>query len=294
MNAKQDVSGDLMQELLKAQRNEMTEHAVYLHIARAAPTGHNRKVLETIAKEEKQHALFWQSKTGRGVGADPFLVFFYTASARLMGFTFAVKLMEKGEKLAQINYAKIARIIPGVRKIEEQEEEHEMKLLRMLDEEQLQYVGSMILGVNDALVELTGTLAGLTFALGNPRLIALAGTISGIAASLSMGGSEYLSTKAENQGRNPVRAALYTGVTYFLTVILLITPYLLIPQVFVALAVTLAAALLIIVFFAFYMAVAQEAPFKRRVAEMAAISMGVAAFTFILGYILRRVFDIVL
>ena len=55
-------------------------------------------------------------------------------------------------------------------KIAEDEERHEQKLLAILDEERLQYVGSMVLGLNDALVELTGTLAGLTLALQNTKL----------------------------------------------------------------------------------------------------------------------------
>jgi VIT1/CCC1 family predicted Fe2+/Mn2+ transporter len=46
-------------------------------------------------------------------------------------------------------------------------------------------------------VELTGALSGLTLAFRNTRLIAMAGLITGIAASLSMAGSEYLATKSE-------------------------------------------------------------------------------------------------
>ena len=53
----------------------------------------------------------------------------------------------------------------------------EKALLEMLDEERLKYVGSMVLGLNDALVELTGSLAGFTFAMQNTKLIALSGLI---------------------------------------------------------------------------------------------------------------------
>ena len=79
------------------------------------------------------------------------------------------------------------------KKIAQDEDRHESQLLGMLDEERLQYVGSMVLGLSDALVELTGTLAGLTFALQNNRLVALSGLITGISATLSMTSSEYLS-----------------------------------------------------------------------------------------------------
>ena len=61
----------------------------------------------------------------------------------------------------------------------------------------------VVLGLNDALVELTGVLAGLTLALRETRLIAMAGLITGIAASLSMAASEYLSTKTEEVDKDP-------------------------------------------------------------------------------------------
>src|SRR5574341_282925 len=103
-----------------------------------------------------------------------------------------------------------------------EEDMHEQKLLAMLDEEHLHYVGSVVLGLNDALVELTGALAGLTLALQNTELIALTGLITGIAASLSMAASEYLSTRSEETEKHPFRAAVYTGIAYIITVTLLI------------------------------------------------------------------------
>ena len=51
----------------------------------------------------------------------------------------------------------------------------------MIDEEKLKYIGAVVLGMNDALVELTGTLAGLTLALQNEKLVGVAGLITGVA-----------------------------------------------------------------------------------------------------------------
>ena len=86
------------------------------------------------------------------------------------------------------------------------------------------YLGSIVLGLNDALVELTGVLAGLTLALQNSRIIVVSGLIIGLAASLSMAASEYLSTKAEANGRSPGVSAFYTGIAYLITVLFLIFP----------------------------------------------------------------------
>ena len=87
--------------------------------------------------------------------------------------------------------------MPIAQHIAEEEEEHEKELIGLIDEERMKYTGAMVRGLSDALVELTGTLAGLTLSLLNTRLIAMVGLIIGIAASLSMAGSEYLATKSE-------------------------------------------------------------------------------------------------
>lgn len=116
--------------------------------------------------------------------------------------------------------------MPYAKSIVKDEDEHEKQLIDLIDEERLRYVGSMVLGLNDALVELTGALAGLTFALRNTHVVAMAGLITGVAASLSMAASEYLSTKSEEGAKNPLKASVYTGSAYVLTVLFLIFPYL--------------------------------------------------------------------
>ena len=150
----------------------------------------------------------------------------------------------------------------------------------MLDEERLSYVGSMVLGMNDAMVEMTGTLAGLTLAMQNTRLIALSGLITGIAATLSMASSEYLSSKSEGRP-DALKSASYTGVAYLVTVALLILPYLLFDESHYlwAMGTMVVIVLLILVVFNYYLSVAQDLPFKKRFGQMAGISLGVAALS---------------
>jgi VIT1/CCC1 family predicted Fe2+/Mn2+ transporter len=139
-------------------------------------------------------------------------------------------------------------LIDQVTAITKEENEHENALLGMLDEERLRYIGSVVLGLNDALVELTGALAGLTLALQNTRLIALTGSITGIAGALSIAASEYLSTKTEAATQQPLKAAFYTGITYVMTVVLLIVPYLVLNNYYLSLACTLTTVVLVIAF----------------------------------------------
>ena len=196
--------------------------------------------------------------------------------------------MENGEKGAQVNYDQIREHIPEIDNWIEDEHKHENSLIDMLDEERLQYAGSVVLGLNDALVELTGALAGLTLALQNVELIALTGLITGVAASLSMAASEYLATRSEkNTDKHPVRAAIYTGIAYISTVTILILPYLLFENYFLDLALALIAGVVIIAVFNYYISVAQDESFKDRFIEMAGLSLSVAAFSFGIGYLIR-------
>ncbi|TET49886.1 MAG: rubrerythrin family protein [Anaerolineales bacterium] len=284
-----DITNEVREKLLRFQRNEITEYHIYSRLATTVESEANRRILEQIAADELRHYGVWKGYTGQDVAPSRFQVFKYVLISRLFGFTFGVKLMERGERGAQESYGDMADIIAESEAIAKEEGDHEDELLGMLDEQLLRYTGSIVLGLNDALVELTGALAGLTLALGDKQLVALTGSVTGIAAALSMGASEYLSTKSEESDQDPVRAALYTGTAYVIAVVLLILPYLLLDNLYVCLASTLVVAVLIIAAFNYYISVARDQPFRRRFAEMAGISLGVAGLSFGVGYLLRSV-----
>ncbi len=283
-----ELSPDLLKRLVAVQEHEITGHHTYKRIAGMMPVGQNRRVIEQMATAELGHYQTWKRYTRRDIAPNRLRVWLFALVARVLGFTFAIKLLEQGEERAQLSYAEIARSLSEAAAIRAEEEEHEEQLLGMLDEERLRYVGSVVLGLNDALVELTGALAGLTLAFQNTQLIALSGLITGISASVSMGASEYLSTRSEQTEKNPLRAAVYTGLTYILTVAFLILPYLLLDNYLVCLAIALATAVAIIAVFNYYVAVAWGESFRRRFLEMAGVSLGVAAFSFVIGYLIRR------
>ncbi len=283
------ISEEVRQNILRFQETEITEYHIYKKLAKRIKSKENAKILDQIAEDELRHYNGWKKYTNEEVKPRWFSVWFYYAVSMVFGFTFGVKLMEMGEEKAQGNYDAVSSVIPEAKQYHDEEEEHEHKLLDMLDEERLQYAGSVVLGLNDALVELTGALAGLTLALQNGQLIALSGLITGIAASLSMAASEYLSTRSENTGKHPVRAAVYTGIAYIITVTLLVMPYLISPKTFyLDLVIALATAVMIIAVFNYYISVAQGESFKARFLEMAGLSLSVAAFSFVIGYFIRQ------
>jgi VIT1/CCC1 family predicted Fe2+/Mn2+ transporter len=282
---------ELRKNIIFFQQSEITEHFVYKNLSGVFKDIKHQNVLQQISEDELRHYNFWKSYSKEEIKPNLIKIWFYYFLARIFGLTFAVKLMERGEANAVLIYERIAKDIPDVKTVIEDENAHEEELLNLIDEERLKYVGSVVLGLNDALVELTGALAGLTLALQNIKLVAVAGLVTGIAASLSMAASEYLSTKSEGD-KDPIKASVYTGITYFLTVIFLIFPYLILQNPYLCLGITLFNAIIVIFIFTFYVSVAQEAPLLKRFAEMAIISLGVAALSFIIGFFIRRFFGI--
>ena len=286
---KKNLSIKALDIIKKMQQSELTESYIYEAIARFAKGEENKKVLHRLAKEEKAHYEIWKKYTDIEMKPEKWKIFKFKWIARILGFTFAVKLMEHGEGRAQEEYEALEQEVPESIHIREQEEEHEEALLGMLDEERLQYVGSMVLGLNDALVELTGSLAGFTFAMQNTRLIALSGLILGISATFSMASSEFLSARSEGR-TDAFKSCAYTGVAYLATVVLLIAPYLVFgnAQYILALLSMLAIVVLIIAGFTYYTSVAQSEPFKSRFLEMAGISIGVAVISFFVGVLAKQ------
>lgn len=283
------LSDKAMGVLTSMQNNEYTEHFIYKKIASFVKSPSDRSVLESISQDELRHSRVWQNYTGKESVANKRRIFFYTLCARLLGYTFAIKLMEKGEDAAGELYGSISDEVPEAAQFSLDEQGHEEALIELLDEERLTYVGSMVLGLNDALVELTGTLAGLTFALRDTKLIALSGLITGISATLSMASSEYLSSKSEGRS-DALKSCVYTGIAYCVTVALLVLPYLCFSSANYgwALGTMLLIVIGIISFFSYYISVAKGLSFKSRFTEMASISIGVALISFVIGLLVKR------
>ncbi len=281
-----------MKALIKLQKAEINGHYIYKNLAKRIKVKENSDVLKRISDEELIHYGVFKAYTKKDVKASRFTIFFYTFISIVFGLTFGVKLLEKGERNAVNNYEPLVEDIPEIKEIIEEEENHEMELIGLLNEERLSYMSSVVLGLNDALVELTGALAGFTLSIQHSRTIALLGIITGISASLSMAASEYLSTKTEEDdgedSNNPLKASIYTGVAYIITVTLLVLPFLFITNYVVSLGVSIGIAVVIIAIFNYYISVAKDYSFKKRFFGMAFVSLSVAAISFLIGYLVKR------
>lgn len=151
-------------------------------------------------------------------------------------------------------------------------------------EQSAKYISPIVLGLNDALIELTGALAGFTMVLPDSRTIILAGLTTGIAATLSMAASEYLSQDAGGKTRRPWRPALVTGMTYFITVAVLLFPFIVIQTPMLALLGCLCLGAIIIIVFTFFEARIRKQSYWQLCVKMLVISSGVAVLSFILSW----------
>lgn len=275
------------------QQQELDGGALYEKIAGIARRERDRQVLLSISRDEYRHAEIYRGYSGAELKPSRLKVLAYAVLARLLGYTFILKLLEKGEDRGIAAFQKSGMSCPEYEGIFRDENRHEAELVEMLDEERLHFTGEIVLGMNDALVELTGSLAGYTFAMQNTKVIAMAGLITGISATLSMASSGYLSARADGS-KDALKSSLYTGVAYLVTIALLILPYLLFPaRLYLgALGVTLLIAVAVIAGFNFYVSVAQDQPFRRSFLVMAAISLGVAAISFGVGIAVKNVLGI--
>lgn len=292
MSEKQ-ISKELMKLVQKAQIDEEQGTILYAFMAKREKNEENKKFLEQMSKDEAKHAEVWKNITKKNLKASRMSILWFKILTVVMGFTFVVKIMQKKESLAQAGYEKMKKELPEAAKILDDERRHEKELYNMLDEERLHYIGAMVLGLNDALVELTGAIAGVTFALANTRLVALTGIITGVSATFSMAASNYLAERADNNPK-ALKSSIYTGVAYLVTVALLVLPYLLFPtnMYVAAFAVMIATVILIIMFFNYYISVAKEEPFLKNFVTMAVISLSVAVISYIIGVLAKELLGI--
>jgi VIT1/CCC1 family predicted Fe2+/Mn2+ transporter len=274
--------------------DELLDHELYARLAARERNERNRKLLEELARDELRHHLFWSKLAGPvrlGLG-DRLRLRLLLSLSRLAGKTFTIKLLERGEAATVGEYRRAAAELGGelaaeLARVIEDEERHESELAGSLDELVVRQLGSIALGVSDAIIELTGVLAGFAGYTGSPLQVAAAGLIVGVSAALSMAAAAYSQAKHE-RGKNPRTAAAFTGLFYMLTVLALVAPLLLGAPASIGVALSLACALAILAAFSFYSAVVMERPFLREYLENAAVIMAVSLVGYAFGQIVKE------
>ena len=283
---------DCPKQILNLQRREITGHTVYTMLSRSTKDKYSKEILESMSNDELMHYMRWKEYTGVETKPYRFKVIFYNLLIKLLGHTFALKLMTRAERREQIEYSLISKTMEMAVKVFKEEHRHENDLITMIDDDRLQHTSEMVRGFNIAVVEMTGALAGFSFALGNTDVIIVAGIITGVAITLSVASTEYLATKSEGGEGTPFRSAVYSGITNITAVIFLIFPFFVFSSVYISLVFLIINAIIVIAGFNYYISVAKDVSFRSRFLEMVLISLGVAGLAFVIGLIARSYLNI--
>lgn len=283
------MNPDTVKKILSYQKNEITEHILYGALSKRA-SGKNAAILKKISDDELKHYRFFRKITNRDTRPSWFKIYFYRFVSRIFGFTFTIKMMENGEEQAEHNYEEVENMVPGIKKIIQEEVKHESALMGQIEEDALKHMGSMVLAINNSIQEITGIAVGLTFALANTRLIGKSALISGLAATLAMVASEYLSQKAESEDKNaPRKAALYTGIIYLAVVGCIVSPFFIFTHHYVALGAAITAVIIIVTVFTFFMSVIKGLIYRKALAEVSVITAGVVALSLFIGIAVKLI-----
>lgn len=290
---------ELAEVAIEACKDEYKDYLVYNELSKHKKAGKGKygEVFSRLAKTEKAHYDFWKrfsaDKEPRTSKWGARLVIYISL---LFGTTFAIKFLEKHESKSIEKYKAVAHLIPVEDRtffegmiVEEEQHEHDFR--NEIQSSYVIYISFVILGLADAIVEISGIHAGSLGIYDSTRLTGFAGIIAGAAASLAMASAAYAQAKQGFKGSASVSAA-FTGISYFASAIVLATPYFLTDNMILAVSSSITFAVIILAVTNYYNAVITEKSFIRDFAEMVGITFGATIVLFLLGQFIRSIFGI--
>jgi len=287
------VNPDLAKLAAESAADEYADGAVYKALSRRERNPEFKKALENIASGEQSHYEFWKTYAPDAkVSAKRLRLYVILLLRFTLGLTFTLKFMERHEGKLHERYRRIAESIPSEDKARftemmESEEGQEDLLIGKIHEDRVKYMSFIVLGLADAVVEISGIHAGSLGIYGETRLAGLAGIIAGMAASIAMGTAAYAQAKQGFQG-SAKWSAIYTGVSYMVTAVFLALPYFLTGSQSAALTASLVIGVMLVATMTFYDNVISARPFKRQFGEIAGIILAASLALFIIGTVVGQ------
>ena len=284
---------ELVEAAYESAKDELTEYVVYTKLAELK-IGHKpelSKTLTRLAEMEHWHYEFWKKFCpDRSIIPSKIKVGLMVFLRVFLGATFTVKLLERGEVQAIKHYKEIAQFVPPsdqamLQQVIADEKQHEQELVEQFDEPQIKYISFIVLGLGDALVEISGIHAGSLGIYHSTELAGFAGIIAGAAASIAMASAAYAQAKTGFKGSAGL-SATYTGLSYFVTAVILATPYFLTGIMLTALLASVVAGVVLIAFTSFYSSVIAGGVFRKDFTEVTSIMIGATIALYLLGNVI--------
>lgn len=279
--------------------DEYTDHLVYKRLAASGRTKDPKlkDILTKLSNAEYKHYQYWKKYTEDSkIHPSMFTVYLTLFLRYLLGVTFAVKYLERHEDVVVKQYKSVSHLIPesdktGFDEMVADEIEHEETFLNQTEGKYLKYISFIVLGLADAIVEISGIHAGSLGIYNKTELAGLAGVVAGAAASIAMASAAYAQAKQGFQGSASI-SAVFTGISYFVNAIVLATPYFLTKVMTIALGTSITLAIIIVAFISYYNSIISDANFLRDFGELAGIMLGASAALFVFGLVIRSIFGI--
>ncbi|GBD33987.1 hypothetical protein HRbin34_00293 [bacterium HR34] len=279
--------------------DEYLDSLIYKIFAEKEKDPKNRQILLQLSDQEKAHYEFWRKflpDNYQVKNPSRFKLAWISLMRVIFGLTFTIKFLELHEEKVIKEYEKDLQELEGEDKkklevILAEEKEHERFFMGQLQENRIKYLGFIVLGLADAIVEITGVHAGFLGVTGRTVVAGVAGIIVGVSAAISMASAAFLQAKQDKE-RSPLISAGLTGVSYILAVLILAVPYFLTSNMVLAFIVSVWLGILLIFFFSFYGAIVFERNFLKEFLVSAGLMLGTAFATYLIGEYLGHMFNL--
>ena len=269
--------------------HEYTDSTLYLRLSKTVNSDSPfAAILQQLSATEHKHYEFWSRYVpGESPRLDRFKLFWILFLRRVLGLTFASRYLDRHEASVVKEYQAIAGMIPeGDRSAFDEmvadEKEHENEFAQKVESNAIRYISFVVLGLADALVEISGIHAGSLGLYNKTELAGLAGVVAGAAASMAMASAAFAQAKQGFSGSARL-SAIYTGVSYFVSAVFLATPYFLTANMVYALSASLMLAVIMLALTTYYSTVIANKPFTRDFLEILAILLGATVALYIFG-----------
>lgn len=283
-----------IEEYKKYCDDEYQDYLIYSRLAEKEKSITKKTVLEKLAKQEYEHYKFWKSFLSEEYEpkVNKFVLFLILILGLFFGTTFSLKYLERHEEKVIANYEKFLNELPEMKKeklkqILEDERSHEKALMSQLEGSFVKYFGFIVLGLADAIVEISGVHAGFLGVTSSTLIAGIAGLVVGVSASIAMGSAAFLQAK-QTVDMKPSTSAISTGFSYLGAAVLLALPYFLTEKMIIAFVASILVAIFMTGYFTFYSAVVFERKFLREFAQNTGLILLTALATYLFGDFLGR------
>jgi vacuolar iron transporter family protein len=277
--------------------DEWSDYTLYDRLSKTvSPESPFAGVLKTLSGTEHGHFEFWRKYVpDEEPKLDKMKLNWVLFLRRFFGLTFATRYLDRHEGKVVVEYGEVSHLIPEADKkafdaMVADEMEHEKAFAMKVESTAVAYISFVVLGLADALVEISGIHAGWLGLFEKTEIAGLAGIIAGGAASLAMASAAFAQAKQGGFKGSARLSAAYTGVSYFVTAVILATPYFLTASMPFALGGSLTLAVIILAITTWYSVVIQEKRFLKDFLEILAILFATTIIVFSLGYIVSALF----